>query len=373
MAAVSRAHAQECLKMRINLNWIETAGRGSGIRVAALAAIAVAASVAASGCGRKAREAEPRPAAAAAQKVETVVVRRTAGAGEVGVPALVQARQRAVLSARVPASVVELPFREGERVGAGAVVVRLDDAALRSSLSAAEAAARVADSDLTRAESLLAKGAATPRERDEMAARTAAAQAAVTGAKDSLSYAVLRSPFAGVVAARPARVGDVVSPGASLIEIEGEGGLELRATLDAEQAARAQVGLSVRAQVDGQREPLIAVLRALSPAGDPATHRFEVKADLPQAPGLRSGLFARLLLPAPGAEPRLLVPSSALFQRGGLTGVFVVADGRARLRWVAPGAREGSLTEVRAGLDAGERVAVAPAGLVDGASLVEER
>jgi multidrug efflux pump subunit AcrA (membrane-fusion protein) len=175
-----------------------------------------------------------------------------------------------------------------------------------------------------------------------------------------------------VVATRAVRVGDVVNPGSPLIEIEGEGGLELKATLDADQAGRAQVGLRVKAQVDGQHEALVAVLRAVSPAGDPSTHRFEVKADLPQAPGLRSGLFARLLLPAPGGEPRLMVPTSALFRRGGLTGAFVVADGRARLRWVAPGAREGAETEVRAGLEAGEKVAVAPAGLVDGASVVEE-
>jgi RND family efflux transporter MFP subunit len=357
--------------MRTRLNWTKSAGRGAGIRGTALAVVTAAAFYGTS-CGRKAREPEPARPAGAAQKVATAAVRSAAEGGEVTVPAVVQARQRAALSARVPASVVELPFREGERVAAGAVVVRLDDAAFRSALSAAEAAARVADADLARAEALLAKGAATPRERDEMAARAAAAHAAVTGAKDSLSYSALRSPFGGVVATRAVRVGDVVNPGSPLIEIEGEGGLELKATLDADQAGRAQVGLRVKAQVDGQHEALVAVLRAVSPAGDPSTHRFEVKADLPQAPGLRSGLFARLLLPAPGAEPRLMVPTSALFQRGGLTGAFVVADGRARLRWVAPGAREGAETEVRAGLEAGEKVAVAPAGLVDGASVVEE-
>ena len=46
-------------------------------------------------------------------------------------PGAVQARQRATLSARMPASVTELPYQEGERVEAGAVVVRLDDGALR--------------------------------------------------------------------------------------------------------------------------------------------------------------------------------------------------------------------------------------------------
>ena len=64
-----------------------------------------------------------------AKDVRTVEVLRGGGVGEVAVPAAVQARRRAALSARMPASVTELPYQEGEWVAAGAVVVRLDDAA----------------------------------------------------------------------------------------------------------------------------------------------------------------------------------------------------------------------------------------------------
>ncbi len=91
------------------------------------------------------------------------------------------------------------------------------------------------------------------------------------------------------------------------------------------------------------------------------------------APGLRSGLFARLLVPSPSSAPRIVVPESAVFQRGGLSGVFVVTKGQVRLRWVAVGATDGGITEVRAGLEAGERVALAPVGLVDGQPVTEGR
>ena len=53
---------------------------------------------------------------------------RAGGRAEVAVPAAVQAGRRAALAARVPASVTELPYEEGQWVKAGAVVVRLDDA-----------------------------------------------------------------------------------------------------------------------------------------------------------------------------------------------------------------------------------------------------
>jgi RND family efflux transporter MFP subunit len=303
------------------------------------------------------------------------VVEVVPGAGQATryLPATVQARQSAALAARIAATVLELPFREGERVSAGSVVVRLDDAALRSGVAAAEAALQAAAAERARTAALLERGAATPREREDAAARAAAAEAALSEAKDNLAYAALRAPFSGSVAARPARVGDVVAPGVTLIEIEGDTGFELRASVEPELAVAARPGLVLQALVDGQREPLRATLRSVASAADPATHRFEVKADLSAASGLRSGLFARLAWPGSVQAPRLVAPTTALFQRGGLTGLFVIADGKARLRWVAAGRSDGGLTEIRAGVDAGERVASDPAGLADGTPVVAAR
>jgi len=337
-----------------------------GLAVGSLAALLPMA------CGQGA----PSPAADVAPArprtaIVTAAVEKSGGTGTVAVPGTVQARQRATLAARIPASVTALPWREGERVRAGAVVARLDDTALRSGLTAAEATATAADIDLARVESLLGKGAATPREAEASRARAAAAAAAVAAARDDLAHAALRAPFEGTVSSRPVNVGDVVSPGTTLIEIEGSGGLEVRASVEAEMVSLLRRGLVVGAVVDGQPEPLAATVGAVSAAADAATHRFEVKADLPPAPGLRSGLFARLLVPVAAGEPRLVVPTEAVFERGGLSGVFVVTAGTARLRWVAVGSTTGALTELRAGVEAGERVARQPAGLVDGQPVVE--
>ncbi len=322
-------------------------------------------------CGGHPETKVEAPAPGPAKAVRTAEVVRSGGAGEVAVPATVQARKRAALSARMPASVTELPYQEGQWVKAGAVVVRLDDAAVRAAVAAAEAGVKAAESDLARTKALLEKGAATPRELEQMTAAASGAEAQLTAARDNLSYTALRAPFAGRVASRRVNLGDVVNPGMPLIEIEGEGGLELRATLEPEITATLRPGSKLKALVDGQPGPLPATVTAVAPAGDPTTHRFEVKADLPAAAGLRAGLFARLLVPGVAADPRLTVPADALFERGGLTGAFVVSDGRARLRWVAAGARDGSAVEIRAGLEAGERVVLAPSGLADGTPVKE--
>jgi RND family efflux transporter MFP subunit len=322
-------------------------------------------------CGGRGETRGPGPVAGPAVAVKTAAVVRAGEVVHVMVPAVVQARQRAALSARVLASVVELPYQEGQQVTAGAVVVRLDAAAVQAAVAAAEAGAKAAEADLARTQALLEKGASTPRELEEQTARVADARAQLAGARDSLSYSVLRAPFAGRVAARRVNLGDVVNPGMPLIEIEGQGGLELRATAEPEIAVSLSPGTRVKALVDGQPGPLSATVSAVAPSGDSTTHRFEVKADLPGAVGLRAGLFARLLVPGVAGEAKILAPAAATFERGGLTGVFVVADGKARLRWVAVGARQGDAIEVRAGLEPGERVALEPALLVDGVTIRE--
>jgi RND family efflux transporter MFP subunit len=217
-------------------------------------------------CGRQEAPKAAEAPAGPTRDVTTAEVVRVGGAGEVAMPGTVQARRLAALSARVPASVVELPYREGQWVKAGAVVVRLDDAALRAAVAAAEAGVKAAQSDLERTKSLLEKGAATPRELEQMTAAASAAQAQLTAAGDGLSYSALRAPFDGRVASRRVNLGDVANPGMPLIEIEGEGGFELKATVEPALAATLRPGAKLEAQVDGQPAPLVATVSAIAPA-----------------------------------------------------------------------------------------------------------
>lgn len=337
-------------------------------------AVLLAAALAATACGPRTppEEAPPATRAGAPQAVRTAAVRALAAPAATA-PGTVFARQRATLAARTLAAVRELPFEEGAVVHRGQVVVGLDDRALRAQLAAAESQRAAARTDAERYRHLLERHAATPREAEAAGARAADADAGVAAARDALAYAVLRSPFDGRLARRLVRLGDVASTGQPLVEIEGDGGYELRAALGGADAATLSPGMRLTALVDGAGE-LPAVVRAVSPAGDPGTQRFEVVADLPPAAGLRSGLFGRLRLPAtPGEAAGLAIPAAAAFARGGLTGVFVAEGGVARLRWIAPGERRGDLLIVRAGLAEGERAILDPAGLADGAAVTEER
>ena len=290
-------------------------------------------------------------------------------------PALIRARQRALISGRISALVVSMPFREGDAVRAGATLVRLDDAPQRAAVTAAETQLQTAESENRRITSLLSKGASTPREADEVKARLEGARAVLASARDQMASTSIRAPFDGRIVSKSVNPGDLAQPGAPLLELQGGSSLELVATLEQGDVRPLRIGQELRVRVDGVEGPVGATIYSIAPAADETTHRVDVLCNLGADARLKPGLFARVELPvSAGGDPGpLSVPRNAVLKRGGLTGVFTVKDGHAWLRWIALGREAGDLVEVRAGLAEGERVVIEPSGLGDGAAVIEKR
>src|SRR5207249_7402965 len=100
------------------------------------------------------------------------------------------------------------------------------------------------------------------------------------------------------------------------------------------------------------------------PAADSGSRSFLVKIELPADTRLRSGLFGRAQF-SRGNRSSLLIPQTAVVERGQLQGVYVLDQNRiASLRYVTLGKSVGSAVEVLAGLQDGERMVANP-GEVD--------
>jgi len=279
------------------------------------------------------------------------------------IPANLQSAKRATLATRLSASVREVRVEEGQRVAPGELLVSLADADLRAQLAAAESSLASAASYERRIRALVDERAATPVELEAAAAQRAQAEAAVNSVRTNLEYAEIRAPFAGTIEARRVDPGDLVGPGQPLLVLEGNS-LELVATLSEDEAHGVSIGERLRfesSHAEGEVE-----VTALTPGGDPLSHRRSLRARVLGGRSLRSGAFARLGLPPSPKEAGVWVPRSALVERGDLTGVFVASAGRAELRWVALGEPAGDLIPVTAGLHEGEKVIDAPSALHDG-------
>jgi RND family efflux transporter MFP subunit len=281
------------------------------------------------------------------------------------IAATLTATRKATLSTRMAASVKKVHANEGQQVPSGALLVSLADDDLQAGLKAAEASLAASEAHHRRIDALSKIGASTPSELEMAATQLAQAKAALAGIHANLSYTQIRAPFAGVVQSRMVNEGAFVGPGQPLVEMEGQGALELEGSLTEQEAKGLKIGSKVPFEADAKTG--FAEITALSSGGDPVSHRGTLRARiLGNTSTYRSGTFARLHVPGAGNKPGLSVPQSALVVRGELTGVFVAREGKAELRWLSLGEAQGGTVRVRAGLMPGETIIDQPGSLVDG-------
>lgn len=313
----------------------------------------------------------------------------------------VRARYTAAIAAKIAANILEIGVQTGDRVKAGQTLIVLDRRDLEAQVRRSEAARAEAESAVAEAESaiaaartnlelarvthkrfedLLAKASVSQQEFDESQARLQNAEASleiaaskrrqgearrgqadteIAAARVALSYATLAVPFAGLVTERKADPGSLTTPGAPLLTLEREGNLRLEVSMDESRLGLARIGENVAVELDALNRTVAGRVAEIVPSVDAATRSIKVKIDMPSLPGLRSGMFGRGVF-AVGKRGTLLVPRSAVLERGQIRSVYVVSGDTARLRFVTLNEERDNQREVLSGLRAGERIVVAP-------------
>jgi len=321
----------------------------------------------------------------------------------------VRARYSAAIAAKIAANILEIRVQTGDHVQAGQTLIVLGRRDLEANLRRSEAAREEAESAIDESESaitaarancelarvthkrfqdLLTSASVSQQEFDESQARLRSAEAAlemaaskgrqararrsqaeaeIAAARVALGYATLTAPFAALVTERKADPGSLATPGAPLLTLEREGNPRLEASIDESRQGLVQVGERVAVEIDGLNRTVTGRVAEIVPSVDAATRSFTVKIDLPALPGLRSGMFGRAGFAA-SKRGALLVPQSAVLERGQIRSVYVVEGDTARLRFVTLGEGLDDQREVLSGLTVGEKIIVTPAPLLaDGA------
>jgi RND family efflux transporter MFP subunit len=302
------------------------------------------------GCGRK--ESAPPVAEAPPVTVQTAVVRSQPVPDLYEVIGTVRPKVGATISAKVMATILQIPVKPGEAIKAGEVLAQLDDREMRAAFERARA-------DYERYQKLLEHGAAPLADFQTVEEHYRLAQTA-------LSYATITAPFDGIVTEKLCEVGDLAAPAKALFNIEQPANYRLEAYVPDRFGSAVAVGTPVHVIVDAVGGEYDAVVGEVIPVGDPASRSFLIKADLPRCKPLKSGLFGRAQIVV-GTRNGLLAPKTAVHERGQLVFVFVVQDGHARMRLVKSGKTVGDQVDLLAGVEAGDRLVSSAEGeLTDG-------
>jgi RND family efflux transporter MFP subunit len=250
--------------------------------------------------------------------------------------------QSASIRAEIGGAVLATYADEGQRVGKGTRLARIDDSGIqdnflsaRSAVTSAQSSADLAKREETRAAALLEAGAIA--ERDVEGARRAniAAQAQLADARARLAIAekqlastIITAPFDGVVARRNVSAGDNVQPGSEMFTVVDPRSMQLEASVAADELKNVSVGRTVNFSVTGYPgRVFVGRLTRVSPTADPVTRQVRLFASIPNAgQTLVGGLFAEGRV-ATESHTGATAPMDAIDQRGTVPAVMRVRNG----------------------------------------------
>ena len=329
----------------------------------------------------------------------------------------VVARRMATVSAKITGKVREVMIEEGMRVEEGQVMATLDpiDAnaqrslsasqleAARSQLAGLQAQVAQADAEAGRLQTLVGQQLVSRSQydqaiaqRDNLRAQLRTAQRNTTVASDSLAIAdlgvdnnIVRAPFSGVVTAKAAQPGEIVSPLSAgggftrtgigtIVDMES---LEIEVEVGESFIGRVQPKMPVEATLNAYPDWKIpAEVIAIIPTADRGKATVKVRVALktkdprivPEM-GVRVS-FLESAPPAEAAKPQgVRVPASAIVERDQKPVAFVVKDdARVEQRAISVGTTLNNDRQVTRGLSAGEVVVTTPpAELHDGSKVTE--
>lgn len=272
--------------------------------------------------------------------------------------------------------VIDVLRREGDRVDAGDVVVRLEKTApnpMLHSYSRSKALHEDALRDARRMRALFDEGAVSRQQLDKAEMALEIAETDLLNAREGISLAADR---AGIVTSILVDEGEMAVSGSPVAWVARTDSVRIAFEAGSRQALAMRTGQRAEwfsSETGGRGEGRITKL-ALS--ADPHTHLLPGEATFPNPDGrLVPGVLASFRVLTGDRRGVVVVPAAALVQRNGRPSVFVVDDGggrqTARLGQVTTGLRGSDEIEILDGLVPGERVVIFGQTMLEDGTLVK--
>lgn len=315
-------------------------------------------------------------------------------------------RVKTTISARIQERLAEVLVDQGDSVKAGQLLARLEDAESKQQVAIADATlaagrktAERVHADLARSEAVLAQAqventrltsllasnavSRTETEKATEALRIAEADlkrsyAAISEAegqnvvaeknllfrKEQLAFTEIHSPYDGLIIRRDRDAGDVLVPGASIMQVISLDELWISAWLD--ETAMPALAPDQPARIIFRSEPGRIYSGKVSRLGremDRETREFLVDVRASELPkNWTIGQRAEVFIETGRQADEVLVPTAFLAWRAERAGVFVNTGGKSKWREVTPGLRGKDHVAITQGLNAGDEVVRTPDG-----------
>jgi membrane fusion protein (multidrug efflux system) len=273
----------------------------------------------------------------------------------------VESAKGVTLSVEVGGVISKIAFESGAVVKKGDVLLELDASVERAQLAAAYSRKKLAATNLTRSQALLATGSLPKAQTEADVAALETANADTAAFEAQIAKKTLRAPFAGKLGIRAVNLGQYLTPGTPVTALETTETQYVDFTLAQQHLGAIAIGMPVRIRVD-EKSSLDGAITAIDPTVDPISRVVRVRASAPDKDKkLRPGMFAELAVVLPDKRKVIAVPLTAIVHASYGDSIFVVDGKVARQQFVRTGDTRGDFVAIEEGLTGSEEVVTAGA------------
>ena len=270
-----------------------------------------------------------------------------------------EAAEQVTIVAEISGIVERIPFREGQLVKRGELLVKLEDVELDAQYRRAEAVADQRRLSYERWKTVVEAKAGAAQDLDDAHAALRVAEAEATLSREMLSRTRIEAPMSGWIGPRLVSPGAYVRAGDAIAELAQMDRLEVHFSMPERYIPQIKRGAEVLVSAPAYPgEDVRGKIDVVDPVVDPRTRNVGVIATFANREArFRAGMSADVRVVLSSREAALTVPAEAVFAEGTEFLVYKVgADGTVERTPVTLGTRLADVVEVTSGLAAGDVV-----------------
>lgn len=255
--------------------------------------------------------------------------------------------------------IIRINVQEGDKVGKGTVLAKIDDELLQLQLQNAEVTIEGQQNDDNRYSTLVKENAVSGVQAEKTKLGLRQAQIQKKTIQKQLKNTTVVAPFSGTITKKSIDLGSVVGPGTQLFEITDIANLKLTVSVPERDIMKFKLNqsVSINADIYGDRQ-FSGKVTNISIVAD-KSHNFKVQVTVPNPKQeLRAGMYGSVRLTNNSSKTALSIPRKAMVGSSKKPQVFVIRDGKAKLVSFTAGTSDGEYIEVVDGLQKGDQIVV---------------
>lgn len=262
----------------------------------------------------------------------------------------VLSKKNVMISAETAGRVLEVPVSEGQLVGKGTVLARIDAESIQRTIEELENSLSLAKILFEKQERLWNQQIGTEVQYLEAKNRKEGLERNLATARTQLDKATVRAPFSGTVESIEVRLGELVQLGMSMFRFVGESDLFIEADISESYVGVLNKGDSVEVSFPSIDKEFKTKVSSVGAIINPDNRTFKVEVFLPNLPMVKPNMLSVLKIQDYENPAAVIVPSYLILSDNRGDYMFTVVDGKAKKTYVNRGKTFERETEILEGL-----------------------